>query len=598
MELEGDLKVGITGSGETRWVSKNGDGRFDGMTDGENRDEEDLAMAPENRSREPKRLISSRTDIGDAVSWKHKKSSEMTERDWRIFREDHDIIIKGGRVPNPMRNWDEAVLPQNLIDTIKKIGYKYPTPIQIQALPIGLERRDLIGIAPTGSGKSCAFLLPLIAFLQALPLLDEETCKDGPYALILAPTRELAVQIDNEFQKFAKGTGLRSTVVVGGRSSEDQAFLLRKGSEVMIGTPGRIEAVLKDKYTVLNHCFWVIIDEADKMLELGPEAESQVNYIMESLPNSYQKAEDEKEVEEQVKSAKEEGRIVRVTHMFSATMPSSVERLARKHLRYPAYISIGEPGGGKKEIEQKVEMMSEGQKKQRLLNLLNRSEPPIIIFANQKREVEVLAKVLEKEQWKCVVYHGGKTQEQREAAVQGFKQRKYDILVATDLAGRGLDVEGVKQVINFDAPKNIQDYTHRIGRTGRAGKKGLATTFLTSADEELFFDLKNFLMQNNQNVPQELAMHPATKIKPGSVADSVPRRKQVLYVQQQQSLRITYSLFHRINEDLIKTTLVVISKIILFSSYQKRLDVNVSQNYAIVICYIYRLLLNLSLIHI
>lgn len=130
-----------------------------------------------------------------------------------------------------------------------------------------------------------------------------------------------------------------------------------------------------------------------------------------------------------------------------------------------------------------------------------------------------------------MIYHGGKTQEQREAAVDGFKQKKYDILIATDLASRGLDVEGVKMVINFDAPKNIQDYIHRTGRTGRAGKKGLAITFLTNNNEDLFYDLKDFLIKNNQNVPQELAIHPASKVKPGSLPENVPRRKQILYIQ-------------------------------------------------------------------
>eukprot|EP01015_Nassula_variabilis_P037651 TRINITY_DN999_c0_g2_i1.p2 TRINITY_DN999_c0_g2~~TRINITY_DN999_c0_g2_i1.p2 ORF type:complete len:167 (-),score=47.48 TRINITY_DN999_c0_g2_i1:40-540(-) len=153
------------------------------------------------------------------------------------------------------------------------------------------------------------------------------------------------------------------------------------------------------------------------------------------------------------------------------------------------------------------------------------------VFANQKTEVELLVKILEKQGWKAVVYHGGKTQQQREAAVEGFKKQKYDILVATDLASRGLDVEGVKLVINFDAPKNIQDFVHRTGRTGRAGKKGIAITFLTNRNEELYYDLHNFLVQNNQNVPPELASHPATKIKPGSMPENVPRRKQVIFVQ-------------------------------------------------------------------
>jgi ATP-dependent RNA helicase DDX23/PRP28 len=216
--------------------------------------------------------------------------------------------------------------------------------------------------------------------------------------------------------------------------------------------------------------------------------------------------------------------------MFSATMPNAVEKIARKYLRCPSYITIGEPGAGKKDIEQRVEIMGEQEKKNRLKKILEKAEPPIIIFLNEKKAVEYLAKIIDNWGWRAVIYHGGKTQEQREAAVESFKARKYDILVCTDLAGRGLDVEGVQYVINFDAPKNISDFIHRTGRTGRAGKKGVAYTFLTSKNEDLFYDLKNFLAQNGHSLPEELANHPASKIKPGSI-ENVPRRKQIIYAQ-------------------------------------------------------------------
>lgn len=227
----------------------------------------------------------------------------------------------------------------------------------------------------------------------------------------------------------------------------------------------------------------------------------------------------------------------RVTHLFSATMVPTVEKLAKKYLRAFCHISIGEPGGGKKDIEQRVEMMKEVDKKHRLMALLQYATPPIIIFCNQRTKVEILAKSLEKHgvnnnsinQRRAIYYHGGKTQQQREQAVERFKSRHYDILVATDLAGRGLHVEGVQMVINFDAPKNIQEFIHRTGRTGRAGNKGVAVTFLTAADEELFYDLKDFLLKNEQKVPPELETHPAARVKPGSVPDNQPRRKQVIY---------------------------------------------------------------------
>ena len=260
-----------------------------------------------------------------------------------------------------MRDWDPLLIPAPLFESVKKIGYKKPTPIQMQAIPIGMERKDLIGIAPTGSGKSAAFLIPLITYLSKLPVLNDESSKDGPYSLILTPTRELAVQIDNEFQKFSLNNKLRSCVVVGGRKAEDQAFMLRKGCEVLIGTPGRIRDAIQSKYTVLNQCNWVILDEADKMIDLG--FEDDVNFILDSIPSTNLKSDDENKCELQEKNFVKSEKIYRVTHLFSATMPVAVERLAKKYLRSFCFISIGEPGGGKKEIEQKVEMITENQKK-------------------------------------------------------------------------------------------------------------------------------------------------------------------------------------------------------------------------------------------
>lgn len=217
------------------------------------------------------------------------------------------------------------------------------------------------------------------------------------------------------------------------------------------------------------------------------------------------KSEDEIAAELEEKLAQAGERQYRVTHLFSATMPPQVEKLAKRYLRAFCFISIGEPGGGKKDIEQKIDMINEAAKKNRLLQLLASNKPPIIIFANQKKSVEILSKTLEKYGYNSVVYHGSKTQQQREAAVEGFKSKKIDILIATDLASRGLHVEGVQMVINFDAPKNIQDFIHRTGRTGRAGKRGLAVTFLTNSDSDLFYDLKEYLIKSGQNVPPELA---------------------------------------------------------------------------------------------
>uniref|UniRef100_A0A8C9LLV9 RNA helicase n=1 Tax=Piliocolobus tephrosceles TaxID=591936 RepID=A0A8C9LLV9_9PRIM len=203
--------------------------------------------------------------------WSEKKREEMTDRDWRIFREDNEIYIKGGIVPPPIRTWEESGLSPDLLKAIKKAKYDKPTPIQMQAIPISLEMRDLIGIAETGSGKTAAFVLPMLSYVKKLPPLTYETSQDGPYALVIAPSRELAIQIYEETNKFASYCSCRTVALVGGRNAEAQAFELRKGVEIIIGTPGRLQDCLEKAYTVLNQCNYVILDEADRMMDMGFE---------------------------------------------------------------------------------------------------------------------------------------------------------------------------------------------------------------------------------------------------------------------------------------------------------------------------------------
>ncbi|AFZ81122.1 DEAD box ATP-dependent RNA helicase family member protein [Theileria equi strain WA] len=446
--------------------------------------------------------------------WTQKKREDMTDRDWRIFREDFDIYIRGGRVPPPIRTWAESPLPWELLEAIKKAGYSKPTPIQMQAIPIALEMRDLIGIAVTGSGKTAAFVLPMLTYVKSLPPLNDETGQDGPYSLILAPSRELALQIFDETNKFAAFCKCKTVAVVGGRSAEVQAFELRRGAEVVIGTPGRVKDCLDRAYTVLSQCNYVILDEADRMIDMG--FEEVVNDILDCIPTTNLKDDNEYTAIEQELSMKAGHRRYRITHMFSATMPPAVEKLTRKYLRAPAFISIGDVGGGKRSITQRLEFVSETKKKKALQDILETLEPPIIIFVNLKKVTDVIAKQLNKMNYRAVSLHGGKHQDSREDALEGFKAGDYDILVATDVAGRGLDVEGVKAVINYDMPKDIQSYTHRIGRTGRAGLKGLAISLVTEDDSGIFYDLKQLLISTDNVVPQELSQHPASKIKPAA----------------------------------------------------------------------------------
>eukprot|EP00066_Takifugu_rubripes_P011667 XP_011600933.1 PREDICTED: probable ATP-dependent RNA helicase DDX23 isoform X1 [Takifugu rubripes] len=334
----------------------------------------------------------------DDRHWSQKKLDEMTDRDWRIFREDYSITTKGGKIPNPIRNWKEYSLPDHILEVIDKCGYKEPTPIQRQAIPIGLQNRDIIGVAETGSGKTAAFLIPLLVWITTLPKIDRiEDSDQGPYAVILAPTRELAQQIEEETIKFGKPLGIRTVAVIGGISREDQGFRLRMGCEIVIATPGRLIDVLDNRYLVLSRCTYVVLDEADRMIDMGFEPD--VQKILEFIPVTNQKpdteeAEDPDKMMMNFESGKNK---YRQTVMFTATMPPAVERLARSYLRRPAVVYIGSAGKPHERVEQKVLLMSEGEKRKKLLEVLSHGfEPPIIIFVNQKKGCDVLAKSLEK----------------------------------------------------------------------------------------------------------------------------------------------------------------------------------------------------------
>ncbi|XP_064159977.1 probable ATP-dependent RNA helicase DDX23 [Anguilla rostrata] len=467
----------------------------------------------------------------DDRHWSQKKLDEMTDRDWRIFREDYSITTKGGKIPNPIRNWKEYNLPPHIVEVIDKCGYKDPTPIQRQAIPIGLQNRDIIGVAETGSGKTAAFLIPLLVWITTLPKIDRiEDSDQGPYAVILAPTRELAQQIEEETIKFGKPLGIRTVAVIGGISREDQGFRLRMGCEIVIATPGRLIDVLENRYLVLGRCTYVVLDEADRMIDMGFEPD--VQKILEYIPVTNQKPDtDEAEDPEKMMMNFESGKHkYRQTVMFTATMPPAVERLARSYLRRPAVVYIGSAGKPHERVEQKVLLMSEGEKRKKLLDVLARGfEPPIIIFVNQKKGCDVLAKSLEKMGYNACTLHGGKGQEQREFALSNLKAGAKDILVATDVAGRGIDIHDVSMVLNYDMAKNIEDYIHRIGRTGRAGKSGVAVTFLTKEDSTVFYDLKQAILESPVSTcPPELTNHPDAQHKPGTILTK-KRREETIF---------------------------------------------------------------------
>jgi ATP-dependent RNA helicase DDX23/PRP28 len=349
-----------------------------------------------------------------------------------------------------------------------------------------------------------------------LPRLNEFTASDGPYALILAPTRELAQQIERESLRFARPLGFHCVSLVGGHSIEEQSLQLRNGAEIIIATPGRLRDCLQRSVIVLNQCTYVVMDEADRMVDMG--FEDDVNFILDALPVGSTKP-DSEEAEQANRMVVNGMPTYRQTTMFSATMPPAVESIARKFMRRPAVVTIGMAGQIVDTIEQRVEMLNEERKRQRLAQILEQDfAPPIIVFVNQKKNADVLARYVDKLGYRSVVLHGGKTQDAREVALKQLKSGSHDVLVATDVAARGIDIANVSLVINYDMAKSIEDYTHRIGRTGRAGKSGVAITFLTPQDSHVFYDLKQALMRSSVSTcPPELANHEDAQIKPMKV---------------------------------------------------------------------------------
>lgn len=338
---------------------------------------------------------------------------------------------------------------------------------------------------------------------------------DGPLGLVMAPTRELASQINDEIGKLAKHTTIKCCTIVGGASVEDQAFRLREGVELIVGTPGRINDCLETQYLVLNQANYVVLDECDRMLDMG--FEPQVTTVLDAM-GGLLKSEDEVELARQEEAVKLGTACYRITCMFSATMPPPVERLAKRFMRLPAIVAIGDEDSNKnKRITQNVIYIPDHAKRNTLLDLLGRKsfDEKYLVFCNEKKSCDVVGKFVQAAGIRCAVIHGGKSQDTRELTLDQFKQGIVTTIIATDVAGRGLDIPNVACVINYDMPLKIDSYCHRIGRTGRAGKDGTAVTFLTDADETIMYELRQYLEQTDAHIPPALDRHPAAHAKPG-----------------------------------------------------------------------------------
>jgi len=360
-----------------------------------------------------------------------------------------------------MNQFHSLGLPQALIQGIDRAGYQIPTPIQTQAIPSVLKGEDLIGCAQTGTGKTAAFVLPLLARLLETP------SGSSPRALLITPTRELAQQVEDAIKQYGYFTPLRSVAIYGGTRMQPQIKALRRGVDIVVATPGRLLDHLNRGNLTLDAIEVLVLDEADRMLDMGfiPD----IRKIVAKTPRNRQ------------------------TLLFSATMPPPIHRLAKSIMRQPAKVEIGHQQKPTDTVKQQVCFIPQAYKMDLLLHVLEtETTENVLIFSRTKHRANRIQRKLEQKGYKTTVLHSDRTQNQRQRALDGFKRGKFQIMVATDIAARGLDVENISHVINFDTPEQVDAYIHRIGRTGRAQTSGEAITFVANEERKFLQQIERF----------------------------------------------------------------------------------------------------------
>ncbi|MCJ8519495.1 ATP-dependent RNA helicase RhlE [Pseudorhizobium tarimense] len=365
-----------------------------------------------------------------------------------------------------MTNFHELGLAKHLVATLSTLGYENPTPIQAQAIPHLLEGRDLIGLAQTGTGKTAAFGLPLIEMLSKDPKRpDNRTTR----TLILAPTRELVNQIAVNLKSYVRGMPLKINSVVGGASINKQQQMLEKGTDILVATPGRLLDLVARKAIGLTTVRYLVLDEADQMLDLGFIHD--LRKISKMVPKRRQ------------------------TLLFSATMPKAIAELAGEYLADPIQVSVTPPGKAADKVEQYVHFLGGKNDKTELLKqtLTANADGRAIVFMRTKHTAEKLMKHLDQVGYSVASIHGNKSQGQRERALKGFREGEIQTLIATDVAARGIDIPGVTHVFNYDLPEVPDAYVHRIGRTARAGRDGIAIAFCTPEETGLLRDIEKLM---------------------------------------------------------------------------------------------------------
>lgn len=358
-----------------------------------------------------------------------------------------------------MNDFNQLGLPQPLLNALEKMQFSKPTPVQAASIPPALAGQDILGTAQTGTGKTAAF---------GIPMLSRAMTSQNGMAIVLAPTRELAAQIIQELKKMAQcAPHIKMALLIGGESMFRQKEQLRQRPRIVVGTPGRFNDHLRQRSLNLSPVNFVVLDETDKMLDMG--FEQQIDSIMQHVPKARQ------------------------TLLFSATLPPRIAKLAGKYQQNPARVSIGETHRPAAKVTQELMHMQTAEKYATLVNQLNQRKGSVLVFVKTKRGADRIAKKLTSANLGAQAIHGNLNQNQRTRAIQSFRDKKHRIMVATDIAARGLDIPHIEHVINYDLPQCPEDYIHRIGRTARAGAKGEAVCFITPEDREKWRDI-HFLM--------------------------------------------------------------------------------------------------------
>jgi len=400
--------------------------------------------------------------------------SADNEKEISQFLAKHEITVSDPSAPQPILRFQDGQIPNYLLQKVRK-DFDGPTPIQAQALPIALSGSNMVGIGQTGSGKTLAFLLPALVHIN-----NSDRQAEAPVALVLAPTRELAQQIEEVAVQYRSVAKVRTVCCIGGESKRGQLYQYDRGPQLMIATPGRLNDFLEQGEMSVSDVSYVVLDEADRMLDMG--FEPQIRAILELVNPDRQ------------------------ILMFSATWPEEVRELADEFLGEFTFMSIGSTElQANKNIEQEVIVCQRDYKHEAFLNKMEEiGQEKVLVFTQQKSTVDRLERILRARRIRAMGIHGDKSQRQRSDTLRRFRDGSCNVMIATDVAARGLDIKDVKFVVNFDFPLDIETYVHRIGRTARVDKKGTSVTYITPDDATHAHKLVKILQESNQEVTQDL----------------------------------------------------------------------------------------------